>query len=266
MDKIKKTIRRTLSALGASKKPAFGSSEASRIDLSLLDIIKNETTDRLRDAKVLEYDLLPKLGLNSEKTQFFPMELSSLFGKGLLIWQYPNQFSKYLVKLSSYKIESYMEIGVRHGGTFVTTVEYLNRFNPIRRAVAVDINDCPSVVAYSKLNSAASFLKMNTATDRFREYIKANPVLDLVLIDGDHNETGCRSDFEAVKERANMVVFHDIEPNAAPGVAKVWSDFKESSAASHDFFEFRDQYESVQGRWLGIGLAVRKSMPRNSSR
>ncbi|MER3498603.1 MAG: hypothetical protein C4308_08210 [Chitinophagaceae bacterium] len=52
----------------------------------------------------------------------------------------PNQFSKYLVKLSQYTIHSYFGIGVRHGGTFIITIEYLNRFNQIKKAIGVDID------------------------------------------------------------------------------------------------------------------------------
>ena len=39
--------------------------------------------------------------------------------------------------LSDMKIRSYIEVGVGRGGTFIVTVEYLNRFHPIERAVAV---------------------------------------------------------------------------------------------------------------------------------
>jgi hypothetical protein len=34
------------------------------------------------------------------------------------------------VELASHRVENYLEIGVRHGGTFVITVEYLSRFHP----------------------------------------------------------------------------------------------------------------------------------------
>jgi precorrin-6B methylase 2 len=56
-----------------------------------------------------------------------------------LQWQYPNQFSKYLAELAAHPVDRYLEIGVRHGGTFVITVEYLSRFHPVREAIAVDL-------------------------------------------------------------------------------------------------------------------------------
>lgn len=247
-----------------SSRPAFGSSYAKKIDLSRISLIREKGIDFLSNANLVEKELLPQLGLNDEKTFLFPKELSPCFGQGLLIWQYPNQFSKYLTQLSKFKIESYMEIGVRHGGTFVTTVEYLSRFHVIKKAVAVDINDCPSVVEYSKINPNASFLKINSTSIEFKNYINNNSPFDLVLIDGDHDEVGCRNDFEVVKNKSNMIVFHDIEPAAAPGVSKTWSEFKGACSSDYLFFEFRDQYDSVEGRWLGIGLAVKKDMPKNA--
>lgn len=238
-------------------------STASRIDLRLTKLIREKSLNYLSDANLVEKELIPQLGLNNEKTALFPRELSRFFGKGLFIWQYPNQFSRYLAQLSKFKIQSYMEIGVRHGGTFVTTVEYLNKFNPIKEAVAVDINDCPSASEYARLDPHISFLKADTTSDLFKRFVKNHSGFDLVLIDGDHSDAGCRNDFEIVKDKAKILAFHDIEPNAAPGVAKIWNEFKEAKKSDYLFFEFRDQYESVSGKWLGIGLAVKKDMPKN---
>lgn len=230
---------------------------ATTIDLSRLDLIRTADMRDLADPARVE-KLIPRLGLNDEKLGVFPPELSSFFGTGLYIWQYPNQFSDYIVQLSKLGIRSYMEIGVRHGGTFVTTIEYLKRFGRMDKAVAVDINDCPSVSEYCSSNSFASFLKMNTRSEAFKGYMRQNH-FDLVLIDGDHAYEGCKNDFDAVKDSADMLAFHDIEESACPGVARVWNDLRKSGSSEYDFYEFRDQYSSVKGRWLGIGLAVKKN-------
>lgn len=262
MDKIKKILRQILGN-GFGSALDYGTIAASHIDLSRISLIRERSTQDLSNTRLLEEEILPSLGFNDEKRFLFPAELYPFFGQGLRIWQYPNQFSKYMVHLSKFKISSYMEIGVRHGGTFVTTVEYLNKFNPIREAVAVDINDCPSILEYSKDNPQASFLKTDTTSVKFQEYVKSHSEFDLVLIDGDHDEYGCRNDYEVVKNKARILAFHDIEPTASPGVAKVWTELKESGALNYDFFEFRDQYKSVNRRCLGIGLAVKRDMPRN---
>lgn len=230
---------------------------AHMTDLSRLDLIRKRDTTFLSDPSKLEHELIPELGLNNEKLHAFPSELSRYFGQGLLIWQSPAQFSKYLAKLSQLGVRSYMEIGVRHGGTFLTTVEYLKKFGGIEKAVAVDINDCPAIAEYSRSNPETVFVRMNTMSDEFRSYMESAS-FDLVLIDGDHTYEGCKSDLDTVKNSAKMIAFHDIEPEACAGVAKAWNGLKAEGAGVYDFYEFRDQYPSVKGRWLGIGLAVKK--------
>jgi cephalosporin hydroxylase len=80
----------------------------------------------LTDFSTLQ-DCLLKAGLNDEHLEEQPIELSQYFGTGygLRIWQYPNQFVPYLLLLNNYKdkINSYLEIGSRYGGTFIFTNE-----------------------------------------------------------------------------------------------------------------------------------------------
>lgn len=236
---------------------------ANTIDLGRLELIRAADIYGLSDPASVEA-LIPRLGLNDEKLSVFPPEFKASFGTGLYIWQYPNQFARYLVALSKLGVRSYMEIGVRHGGTFVSTVEYLKRFGRVDSAVAVDLNDCPSVSEYCRTEPKASFLKTNSRSDEFKAFMTSHR-FDLVLIDGDHSYEGCRNDYDMVKASADMLAFHDIEENACPGVARVWNDLKRSSAGAYDFYEFKDQYPSVSGRWLGIGLAVKKARARQSA-
>jgi hypothetical protein len=98
-------------------------------DLSeCINILRNENIKKLRSAAYLENELLPLLGLNNENFHEFPHSLAPCSGHGLKIWQYPNQLAHYLSSLADKDIRSYLEIGVRHGGTFILTVEYLSRF------------------------------------------------------------------------------------------------------------------------------------------
>lgn len=242
-------------------------SNAHSIDLSCIDFIREKDLDYLSNANLIERDLLPLLGFNNEVLSLFPKELYPFCGKGLFIWQYQNQFAKYLVQLSKFKIDSYMEIGIRHGSTFVTVVEYLSKFYPIKNAVAVDINDCPSLIKYTEMNTKASFMKADSKSIYFKELINSHPGFNLILIDGDHSEAGCRSDYELIKDKANIITFHDIEVNAAPGVAKIWSELKAMHQGEYFFFEYREQYESLEGeRWMGIGLAVKKNILKMSDK
>jgi len=232
------------------------------IDLSLVSLIRSKTRDYLIDPRRLESDLLPKLGLNDESLYVFPEELHSFCGRGLFSWQYPNQFSRYLAQLSKFNIESYLEIGVRHGGTFVITVEYLQRFHPLKSAVGIDILRSPSLIEYSKMNPKVHFMRADTQFCQFKKFVRRQPGFDLVLIDGSHEELDCEQDFMTVKDNAKVIVFHDIVSKDAPGVARVWNRIKARHAKEFTFFEFTEQYQSVKDRtghsYLGIGIAAKK--------
>lgn len=237
------------------------------IDLSRIGMIREAELDSLRDAAWLENELLPKLGLNDEMLHephrpILPEPLHGAAGQGLLSWQLPNQFGSYLTQLSRYPIKSYLEIGVRHGGTFVITVEYLSRFGELERAVGVDISDSPSTREYERLNPRARFVQVNTRSRRFRRLVKKHAPWDLVLIDGDHHEEAVRRDFEAVIDSARIVVFHDIASENVPGVQKVWHEIQSEHTGRFEFVEFAEQYDDVvrdTGQtWLGLGVAIRK--------
>lgn len=231
------------------------------IDLSRVSLIREKDKAFLMDAGKLENELLPQLGLNNELLYQLPEMLYPFTGQGLLHWQYPNQFSRYLALLSRLRIASYLEIGVRHGGTFVITTEYLQKFHTIDKAVGVDLGYSPSAAAYRKLNNRATFFQADTQTERFHDLLKRESYFDLVLIDGNHEEAECRNDYQAVKDRAGIVVLHDIVSAVCPGVEKLWHEIK-TQCGEYICYEFTDQYESVTKRtgksFFGIGVAIKK--------
>lgn len=232
------------------------------IDLGPLRLIRDAPIERLRDAKFLEHELLPALGLSSDAIEVYPAHLRAYAGTGLHHWQYPNQFSKYLAHLSQLEISSYLEIGVQHGGTFAITVEYLQRFQALRAAYAVDVNRIPSLRAYERENPIVHVIREDSSTERFRAFVAEHAPFDLVLIDGDHSEEGCQRDFDAVADHAAHIAFHDIVDAYWFGVGKVWSRIKHEQRARFDCVEFVEQYPEVQSALsrslLGIGLASRK--------
>ena len=241
---------------------------AEPIDLEAADLLRRADMGVLRDASRLEVELLPALGLNQEMLDeqgsgsILPESLRGFAGAGLRAWQMPNQFAPYLAQLSQYPIRSYLEVGVRHGGTFVITTEYLNRFHTIERAVGVDIADSPSTAEYARNTPRARFARLNARSPRFRRLVRRGSPWDLVLIDGDHREQAVRRDLESVIDAARIIAFHDIVTAVAPGVRKVWDEFKSASADRFDFFEFDRQYDEVVRRtgrtWQGLGVAVER--------
>jgi hypothetical protein len=147
------------------------------------------------DAGFLENKFIPSLGLNDENLYKQPPELSASFGKGLHIWQYPNQLAAYLVWLtrSIADITSYMEIGCRWGGMFILTSEWIRKNGGQLRAVtAVDpIKPTPFIETYFGLLRdqspiQASYLRDFSTSAAVRQAVdRIRP--DFVFIDGDHD-------------------------------------------------------------------------------
>jgi len=224
------------------------------IDLDRIHLIRERSPESLSQAKDLEA-LLLELGLNDEGLDEFPSHLHPFCGTGLRIWQYPVQFGKYLADIARRRVRSYLEIGIRHGGSFVATVEILNRFLPLELAIGVDIIPCPAMGEYKTLNPHIEFCCLNTQSDDFSALIDRIEPIDLVFIDSHHEETQCRREFAAVRKSANIIAFHDVLNANCPGVARVWNEVK--AATEYECFEYTDQYDDF-GPYMGIGLAVRR--------
>jgi hypothetical protein len=228
------------------------------MDLTRVKLIKQSSFEELENNYYLE-QLIVKLGFNTELLQEQP-QIVKENGGGLLIWQYPNQFSKYLCLLRNQTISSYIEIGCRWGGTFVLTNEYLKMFNTVNKSVAVDIIDSP-VLSYCLNNTETQFLKINSQSQDFKNYINNN-FFDLVFIDGDHSYYGVKNDYEISKNSGKIFVFHDIVNYMCPGVVQFWNELKNNEGDIYNFFEFTEQYDDVWNdtnqTFLGIGVAIKK--------
>lgn len=228
------------------------------MDLSRIKLIKESNLEDLHNNNYLE-NLIIKLGFNTEILREQPKIVKDN-GGGLLIWQYPNQFSKYLCLLSEHKINSYIEIGCRWGGTFVLTNEYLKMFNNLNKSVAIDIIDSP-VADYCITNNETEFIKINSQSNDFRNYMNNNN-FDLIFIDGDHSYIGVKNDYEVTKNFGKIFVFHDIVNDMCPGVVQFWNELKNNENDTYTFFEFIEQYEDVWNdthqQFLGIGVAIKK--------
>jgi hypothetical protein len=223
------------------------------IDLSRVELLRTRSMEALQHRASLE-SLLLELGLNDEGLGELPQHLHPSCG-GLRMWQYPIQFAPYLQQLSALHVRSYLEIGVRHGGSFIATVEYLERFAPLDFAIAVDLLEIPSFEAYRTLNHRAESWCVDSRSGLFVDRLAALGKIDLVFIDSHHEESQCRGEIELLRERADMIALHDIDNIGWPGVGKVWSELRRSP--DHVCFEYTEQYGGL-GPFMGIGLAVRR--------
>jgi len=223
---------------------------------TVVEELRRADRSRLLDRNWLETRLLPRLGLNDEWSEHFPSCLRPFLGKGVKSWQYPCQFSGYLLYLANKNVTNYLEIGVRHGGTFIITCEYLNRFADLGRMVAIDPLESPVVNAYRALQPRVLYITELSHAAGARQIIQSCD-WDHVLIDGDHSFEGCRTDFDLVKDRARRVALHDIVSFTTPGVVSMWRTIR-SVTPSRRLFEQTQQYSEVVQKThqpiMGIGV------------
>jgi hypothetical protein len=227
------------------------------IDLDRVGLIRQSSIATLETRESLE-QLVRELGLNDEALAEFPADLHHACGSGLRIWQYPHQFARFLIELSSLNVTSYLELGIRHGGSFVAVTEYLERFAPLRFAVGVDVIPCPAMDRYQTLNPKAQFWCMNSRGPEFAQRLDSLGRIDLVFIDSHHEEHQCRAELELLVDRANIIAFHDIANIGCPGVRQVWSELV--ARGTHRCIEIADQYPGL-GPYMGIGLAISNVRP-----
>ncbi|SMH41857.1 CmcI family methyltransferase [Azospirillum agricola] len=230
----------------------------SALDLDRIALVRQMEPERLREPGVLE-ELMLVLGLNDEGMGELPPHLHPHCGPGLRVWQYPIQFAPYLRHLAELDVRSYLEIGIRHGGSYVLTVELLDRFRPLDWAVGVDIIPCPSMADYTALNPRSHFAGLNSQSPDFAALRDRLAPIDLVFIDSHHEEEQCRREVAALLPVANMIALHDVSNVGCPGVRTVWEEIRAMNG--YDCVEFTAQYDGL-GPFMGIGLAVRKDRLR----
>ncbi len=215
----------------------------------MVELFKKLSSMNIKQMSLEELErILPEFGMNGESSHQLPSELSDCFNQGIRFWQYPNQFAPYLKHLSQYQINSYLESGCRWGGTFILTTELLKNVNKNFKSMACDIMFMSDILLeYQKYNDF-NYFRGNSLW--LKDY-KTEQTYDLILIDGDHSYEGLKKDFEITKKfKPKYVALHDITSDACEGVVKFWNEIKND----YKHYEFVNQYESVNGSFLGIGL------------
>jgi len=220
--------------------------------------IKSTPLNILRDPKKLA-KMIAEFGLNENMKEFLSPSLYKYCSKeGLSTTQLPNQFAEYLVEMSMRSITSYLEIGVRFGGAFIITVEYLKRFNAnFHTAVCLDIKPPqPNLIKYGEYQDFI-FMHINSQKPEAREWMKHRE-FDLILIDGDHSYEGCKSDYELVRGKGKIIALHDMV--MIDGVIRVWEEVRMNYMFASTFVQ---QYEDAvitridfqdYKKHLGIGI------------
>ncbi|MEB3260531.1 MAG: class I SAM-dependent methyltransferase [Cyanobacteriota bacterium] len=270
-------LRRTLKRLTHQSNPLqdrwdyFQDNAAA--SLAAAGLIQGVPEDKLRDTSFLENELIPALGLNNENLNEQPRELSAFMGKGLHIFQYPNQLARYLTWLADHAREtaSYVEIGSRWGGTFIVVCEWLRRIGaPLTSALAIDpIGETPMIKHYG-----TTLLEQGVAYQFLQDFSTSHAVQalfeercpDFVFIDGDHSMKGALADHMLARRYAKIIVHHDIFSDACPETTALWKALKELEAGEFIAKEFIEQYPSVKGSFLGIGAFEKINMEAPASK
>jgi hypothetical protein len=195
--------------------------------------------------------IIPEYGMNDENLNEMPSELNQYYGKGIKFWQYPNQFSKFLKFIYNKKIDSYLEIGCRWGGTFIIINEILRKRNPNLRSFTCDLISASSLMnLYSSIHDF-KYIQGNS-NDQSRLLEQLPEQIDFVFIDGDHSKNGVTKDYEtALKLNPRYIMFHDISSDVCSDLGNFWNEIKYRHSA---YYEFIEQYKSVKGSFLGIGI------------
>lgn len=267
---LKELLRAYLPPVFKVLKSTFSLLESLEVDNALKNVERMKTIplEKLKNVHFL-HDFIISAGLHasggdgrhdSEEYEW-PRTLDAFVGKGLQIWQYPTQFSKYLVFLSQFQIKSHLEIGVAYGGTFVFSAEYLNRLDPSLTSYCIDVVSPSLLVDHYARKRTFTYITAKSS-DLF-VHIDPQTSFDLVFVDGDHSKEGVLRDFDLIKDRANIIAFHDIVNFKTVGAIEAWDWVKTKFATDYDFFEFIDQYPEIISkqpgkRIFGIGVAVKK--------
>ena len=161
------------------------------------------------------------------------------------IAQTPDQIAKALVYLSKFKINSFCEIGVYHGGNFLFCSEYLRRFNPEIRCIGVDPTNHLDAEVRCVIEREMFLSFKSLTSDQV-----AGEVFDFVFIDGDHIAPWPAKDYENVGRHAKICGFHDLQDPGWPDVAAFWQTLKGDKKKV--MVEFLDDLSGCSTHGIGI--------------
>lgn len=184
--------------------------------------------------------------------------------------QDPKEFDQFLTFIKTQKIQSYLEIGCKNGGSLWRIANVLPKGS---RVVGVDLphgdtsfketeNNLRQCVDELRKIGYDAWLFLGDSTDAtIIANVAALAPFDLCMIDANHTEPYVRKDWANYGPMAGIVAFHDIgwrpRPEASKKmpieVPKVWNELKQG-------FLHKEIKLCHTGQDNGIGILWRNSM------
>ena len=181
--------------------------------------------------------LLLDLGLQEKHDELIDEALLPYCGKGLGISYQPYEFAKYLIWLSERPpIDSFLQIGVGSGGSFITTIEYLRRFHPLRLACGTGRRFTPAVQDYCSRTTGTRLIAgpRSSATAQFGTLLGQ---FHLAAIEAEEDKTDIYADWSTARQHSRMVSLHPIVSSPCPAASSLWSDIKSTGMQTYDFID-----------------------------
>jgi predicted O-methyltransferase YrrM len=170
---------------------------------------------------------------------------------GIELQQVPSEYVELLLFLKNQKAETYLNIGIGKGGSFITEV-YIQE--TLKKAVAIDNASYYGSDQQLAIDENLMWLKKNTTAevefnniDSFEYLTNCKEKFDIIFIDGDHSYEGVRKDYDNSLPLLNndgYIIFHDITSKGCPGVVRIWNEIKNEKS-----IEFVDSDTCGIGIW-----------------
>lgn len=171
----------------------------------------------------------------------------------LKLQQVPEEYANIICKVLERKPNSYLEIGIGNGGSWLT-FSHINR-KTLKTSHAVDNLSYYQAIGQKiqEIDYIKEFLSLEIEDVQFHNmdskvYLtNCTNRYDVIFIDGDHSYEGVKSDYQHALPLINnngIMIFHDIASVGAPGVVKFWNEIKKH----HNHEEF------IYSNTCGMGL------------
>jgi hypothetical protein len=123
--------------------------------------------------------------------------------------------------------------------------------------MAADLIDItPFIERYMEISRKEGFkihyFQGSSTSESFVETVKDKKP-EISFIDGDHRILGALQDHMLAREYSKIIVHHDIFSDACQETTLLWNSLKRLEN-SKKHIEFIEQYPSVKGKYLGIGV------------